>query len=440
MLRAVFNGHETFLMLAVLASLALAIAAFFFIRKIGAPAWSGALFFGCLALAFSVTLFFPGGGGGKGQCIVNRNLGEPFATEQGLLNLAMFIPIGLFGIFLFRRLVPLLAGAFLVPVVVELVQGVVPGVSRNCDSSDVQMNFIGAVIGVVAGWLILRAGRRSLVPANQGIKQILFVAGGTLLACGVVWKMCITPVAVDSTSLQIAGSKEETAARKAMTEAFGDRYDVVNVQVQPGYRDGPATLLIALKDGSATLSWPDPSHFNASLESSSAPGTGSYPVSSDHDQPNNKNDAFLIAKQYAAEKYPWALPNSTYQVSPVGEKAEFGWLVSWRHVVDGVLMPMRLDVQINRAGRVSQLNVQKGESKVTVPPKRITADQAEDLVRKTMSDSSGVTIKATRLVAEQRKGQWRALWVVNVIMSENDSYGVYVDAESGAMDDSTGST
>ncbi|MFJ3308567.1 hypothetical protein ACIPSA_37095 [Streptomyces sp. NPDC086549] len=119
--------------------------------------------------------------------------------------------------------------------------------------------------------------------------------------------------------------------------------------------------------------------------------------------------------------YPWAEAASRHETQPVGSKAEFGWLTSWRFKERGVVMPRSLDVQINRAGRVSQLLVDFGPEHVKLPAELISAERAEEIVRKDQgrigADPDALRIHADVLKADRAKGwqgSWRVVWSVNV--------------------------
>ncbi|MEU9847284.1 VanZ family protein [Streptomyces sp. NPDC047985] len=393
--------------------------------------WSYAGFAAVLAAELSVTIFLPSPGHVSGQCVLNRNYGESFATEQGLLNLAMFVPIGFFGVLAVRRVLPVFLGGALLSVVTELCQALAPWVGRSCDSSDVQMNVLGAGLGTLTAWASVRATRGEILPARATLKPTAIIFGAGFLACAVVWKLWITPLALDSTSLQIAGGDEKAQARQVLATAFDDHFDIANVQLQSGQNGASDILLITLETGFAELSWPDKEQLTVSLESSSRPGPGSFPVTGASSAPKNADDALRIAKKYVAERFPWGLEDSHVKTFPVGDKAEFGWMISWRSRIDGVLMPMRLDVQINRAGRVSQLLTRHSEGPVTLPPRRVDEKQA---VAAASKYSQGAKTGTGNLLAIRREGEWRAQWAVTVYAGD-DAYPVYVDAETGRVDE-----
>ncbi|MER5212324.1 VanZ family protein [Streptomyces sp. NPDC002838] len=434
MLQAVFQDRLAFLAGVVLMSLAGGGIAFFVAKRRGGGPWMYALWAAAVVAALSVTVFFPGGAGASRQCVINRNVAEPFATEQGLLNAAMYVPIGLFGVLATRRLVPVAVGGVLMSVGTELTQALAPWVGRNCDSSDIQMNGLGALAGAAAAWMATRAKGTSL-QWERGAKQAGLVTLGAVLATGLALQTVISPIVVDATSLQGASSDEETAALKAVHAAFGDRYAISNVQLQPGIDQSRSTLLITFKTaGFAELSWPDEKHLNVSLESSSTPSSNSYAIDTgDGTAPADAEAAYRIAQKYAKKHYPWALKADHQETHPVGDNAEFGWITSWRWQSGGVLMPRSIDVQVNRAGRVSQLDVQEGPQKVDVPRRRVSKQQAEQAAR----HGAGGQAKATAITvrAVQRGGTWRAEWTVEVSISGSDPYLVFVDAETAKVHD-----
>ncbi len=352
------------------------------------------------------------------------------------MNLAMFLPVGLFGILAIRRLVPVIAGGVLLSLVTETIQATAAWVGRNCDSSDVQMNSLGALTGALLGWAILLLGKKSLAPWRDGLKVTAVVGGSLLLVTGTVWKLWITPLAVDATSLQIASSNEQRAAESALREAFGDRYRIAKVQLQPGTHGASDMLLITLDEGFAELSWPDQEQLMVSLESTSEPGPSSFPVKGSTAAPKDADGALAIATRYAKERFPWGLRGSEPTVHPVGDDAAFGWMVNWRSQADGVLMPMRLDIQVNRSGRISQLLTRKVDSPIQLPDRRVPEERAAAAAQKLYASAPQVQVGRGNLLAVRRGAEWRVQWLIPVTVAEDEVYPVYVDAESGRVDES----
>ncbi|MGW3087270.1 VanZ family protein [Streptomyces sp. NPDC001108] len=433
MLKAVFHHQEPFLAFLIAISLISGLSAHRLTRSRDSRSWAVAAFVLFLVMALGVTVFLPGGGVASGTCTVNRDFTEPFKTEQGLLNAAMCVPLGFSSILAFRRLLPVVVYGVLTPVIVELTQATIPWIGRTCDSSDAEMNVIGALLGAGLGCALLKLRGSSIEPWRQGAKRTAVAGIGTLTVCACIWNFAITPIAVDATSLRFANAREKDAARAALKEAFGDRYSPVNVQVQPGYDGGPETLLITLPHSSASLSWPDRANFSVELEAFRAPNPDSFPVDGASGNPEKADAAYAIAHRYAIAHYGWILKGIDHESTPVGDGAESGWLISWRNIEDGVVMPRRLDVQIDRAGRVSRLNVQRGPLSVALPPRRVDRAQAESIVTDTFLKDSKAEVEAGRLIAVMEKGEWRARWTVSVAFDASDVSEMYVDAETGEV-------
>ncbi|MEU4260424.1 VanZ family protein [Streptomyces argenteolus] len=431
MLQALFHGRGDFVLIAMAAVTFAALLSYLAAKRFLHRPWAYAGLAAVLAAELSVTIFFPSPGHVSGHCVLNRNYSEPFATEQGLLNVAMFLPIGFFGVLAARRILPVFLGGALLSVVTELGQALAPWVGRSCDSSDVLTNVLGAGAGTLVGWAAVRAARGELNSLRSGAKStaVVFVAG--LVVCAMVWRAWITPLALDSTSLQIVGRDAKTQAQQVLTAAFDNHLDVANVQLQSGQNGAPDLLLITLETGFAELSWPDKELLTVSLEGSSEPGPGSFAVAGVGAAPRTPDDALRIATTYAKERFPWGLKDSHVKSFPVGDDAEFGWMVSWRSRIDGVLMPMRLDVQINRAGRVSALLSCHVEGPVSLPPRRVSEKQAATIASKF---AGGAKTDAGNLLAIRREGDWRAQWMIPVVAG-GDTYPVYVDAGTGKVDE-----
>ncbi|UQA95524.1 VanZ family protein [Streptomyces halobius] len=440
---AIFKGQTDFIVIASTAVLVVAAICFLLTKRtIGRP-WPFAALGASVGAEFALTLLLPSGGefsGPSSICIINRDIAEPFATQQGLLNLLLFLPIGFFGLMALRALLPVLVGSVLLSLATELLQTLLPGVSRGCDSSDLQMNSLGGIVGALASWGILHLTKCRVAPARTHARGSAIAAGVALLVAGVVCTAWVTLISVDATSLQFTGSKEKAAAKKAIHKAFGDRYVISNVQLQSGVEDVPDKLLIALDQGFAELSWPDTDQLTVSLENSSETTSASYPVSGVSNAPTGEQDALRIARTYAEAHFAKELHAATPQVYPVGDKAELGWMVSWRRRADsGVLMPIRLDVQINTAGWVSQLLARTAEDPSGLPPLKVKKEQAEQTALgdvKRPGRAEGIHPAGSELLAVQRDGKWRIQWLTTFAADDPsvEIPPVYVDATTGKVD------
>jgi hypothetical protein len=122
---------------------------------------SGAALLGVLLLTMS-----PSSGEPEAFCAVQFSI--PFQGIDTLANLAMMLPLALFGALATRRPVAVFAAASGLSALIELVQALVAALGRACDTDDWFMNSIGAALGAIiaAGVLVLDAGRRTRAAAS----------------------------------------------------------------------------------------------------------------------------------------------------------------------------------------------------------------------------------------------------------------------------------
>ncbi len=432
MLQAVLHDHLAFLVALTLAGVAVGVATAFYARAKGASGpWWG-LTGASVVLVLGATVFFPTrSGGANGWCTINKDLWEPLVTEQGVLNAVLFVPLGFFGVLATRRAMPVVAAGVLGSMLIEVGQSLVPSMGGACDSGDVQMNSLGTVLGVACGWA---AGRAKGVSLTADARRTGVIAAGTGLVTALVFGLFVQAQVVDGTGLRTAAGDERTTAESAIREAFGDRYTISAVQVSPGVDGAPGSLLVTFKEPlTATLTWPEADYLSVQLEASSEPGQVSFAVGH-ATKPRSKPEAERIATAYANAHYPWVSEAQHRQTTSMGE---FGWMTSWRWAKDGVLMPRALDVQLNTAGRVSQLSVNSGPDILEdLPAVTVSKAQAETKVREEIKPATAKVGAVTKR-AYRVRGEWRAVWLVRVIPDGGEAESMSVDAASGEVTSGT---
>ncbi|MFE2460072.1 VanZ family protein [Streptomyces sp. NPDC059402] len=466
MFTAIFQNHYGYLGACALISLAFGGAAWALARRLGEPF---GLWWGLLAATLTGVLgvTFMGSGTASRQCVVNHNLAEPFHATQGLWNLAMTVPLGFFGIFAVRRFMPVLVGVVALPLAIEFTQATVDGLGRVCDSADAEMNIIGGLVGLAAAAVVL--ARRGELNWKAGAKASSIVSVVILLLGAGVARPMVALTHVDGTGLAAAGTEQRQAVEAKVKEAFGDRYKLGDVYEQACVGAPCKTVvfnLLSRDEGhseafsSGSLSWPDKEHLNVLLVDSTQPSVMGYPVPG-AGKPSTDESAYKIAEDYMKDHYPWAKAAFTHKTYPVGEKAELGWMTSYRWVHDDVLMPRMLDIQVSRAGEISQVDVTLGPTEVELPVAKLDAKQAEaavldGLVVQSRANQGGdvdraqlkklYEIEAFTLKAAKRDGDWRSEWLVNLSVREEsqdttaESSGAdmwRVDAASGQVYDGT---
>lgn len=106
-------------------------------------------------LAALVLTLTPGGAQPERTCAVQFAWPSLGGVET-LANIALLLPVAFFATLLTRRPVLVAAAASAGSVLIETVQALVPAIGRACDTTDWEMNTIGAVAGALLAWSIIR--------------------------------------------------------------------------------------------------------------------------------------------------------------------------------------------------------------------------------------------------------------------------------------------
>ncbi|WP_042171983.1 VanZ family protein [Streptomyces sp. NBRC 110035] len=440
MFTAIFQDHLIYLATCVLVALILGSATWLLSHRLGKPfgLWWGGL---VVTLTGVLGVTFMDSGTASRQCVINHSLAEPFHTTQGLWNLAMTVPLGLFALFAVRRFLPSLVGVVSLPLAIEFTQATVNGLGRVCDSADAQMNILGGLIGLAIATAVL--ARRGALGWHAGAKASAIASAVILILGAGVARPLVAFAHVDGTSLKTAGSVQRQAVEEVVDEAFGDHYKLGDVYEQPCVGAPCTTVIFNLLSrdkghpeafGSGSLSWPDKEHLNVLLVDSDRPSVMGYPVKGAKN-PSTEQEAYEIAEQYMRSHYPWATGASEHETHRMGEKAELGWMTGYRWVHNDVLMPRTLDVQVSRAGQIAQVDVTLGPTEVDLPEAKLDAEQAETAVldglvaqARANGDSSMdidqvkalYRAEAFTLKAAERNGIWRPEWLVNLTMRQGE--------------------
>lgn len=427
MFSAIFQNHVGYLVACTLTALVLGGAAWALARRLGNSHglwWSG--------LVFTVTgvlgVTFMDAGPASGVCVLNHQFAEPFRTTQGLWNLAMMVPVGAFALLAVRRPLPALVGVVALPLAIEFTQATVDGLGRVCDSSDAEMNIIGGLVGIAAAAIVLTV--RKTILWQGGAKGALIVSAALLLLGSGVARPMLDFTNVDGSGLASADTDQKRAVEAAVKEAFGDRYTIGQLYEQPCGDTSCKNIIFNVHSreegqsdafGYGSLSWPDKKHLNILLEDSDRPTAMGYPVDGAK-TPTTEHEAHQIAQSYAQQRYPWAKDATVQKTDAVGDKASLGWMTNWRWTHNDVLMPRMLDVQVDRVGNVSQIDVRLGPTRTDLPKAKLDAEQAEKTVTKAVTArlrANGTTdsefqTKAVTIKADDLDGTWKPYWLVNV--------------------------
>lgn len=352
--------------------------------------------------------------GASGTCWVNRDPFTPLLTQQGLMNIAMYIPLAFFAVALLRRPALIAASCIVLSATTELTQAVTPHLGRSCTSEDLVANSLGAVIGSAAAVLIHR--RREFDEARFKIlnKQDFSRAAGTLLGGAVValsiGSIAVTTVLTEVSELTQASSAQQEKARKMVNEVYGERAKISSIQHMEGEGGQADQTLVTLEDG--FLNFTESGNFiTGSTLAKSLPGV-------ENRQPKSDDDAIQQAESFVRGRFPWALAGSQPMVDPTapgtGQKT-----VGWRKRVEGVLMPMRMDVVVEPDGRISAFTGRNEPGPATPPAHALTAAQARKIA--TEKVKNGKFDSSEILVQKNKAGDWETRWAVNFMLPPVES-------------------
>jgi hypothetical protein len=182
--------------------------------------------------------------------------------------------------------------------------------------------------------------------------------------------------------------------------------------------------------GAAELNWPDREQFTVNLVPSRIQRGFSLSVPGAPGQAKTEQQALAIATTYAERHAAWALSASQATATALDQDTNIGWLVSWRRWRGPVLMPMRLDIQIEPSGRITDL-IQRDISDPELPTVHYTESQAwSAFYTKFNIAPTSVRRADPTLLAVRRDNGWGVDWLLGA-ESDDDIYSVSVDAVTG---------
>ncbi|GHB16484.1 VanZ family protein [Streptomyces chryseus] len=364
-------------------------------------------------------------------CTFNWQPTGAFLSDQGLLNAVLFLAVGFFGLLASRRPVAVTAGASALSATVEVAQAMVPPLAQTCEASDFVASTAGALLGMLAAWATVHISQSAPVSFRHHPRSVVWVISAAFALNATTVALWVTP-AVNDSSIQYVTPDMRKAARTHVRQAFGDHYKIGKISYDPTAH----IVYVGLKGGMAHLSWPKQREFNVSLVSYQKgiqpADVGSFPVGGEVKPPAKETDARGIARRYVAERYPFALKGSKVESYAIAD-GRLGWAFSWRKVVNGILMPMRLDIAIDLKGQVSDLLVRDLADPDELPKPKLTEAQAKSNLRKSPGLPSEVTQIGDGLaIARSDTGkEWQVVWLFPTGVGNKEGPTLAVDAVTG---------
>ncbi|WP_331446376.1 VanZ family protein [Streptomyces xanthochromogenes] len=400
----------TFLVLAaVLAGLAVLAA-----RKLDRPVMLPALLTTSIAEILTVTLLPGTSGVEAGQC----DSGLPvhlLTSSSSLLNMGLFIPGAAISVLLFRRPATTVASFIVFSGLVEFSQAVTP-LGRSCSATDLAANATGALMGTALAVAWLRT-RRQPQPLRRPGRDLIWGAG--LAAVGAAALVGAFNSRVHAVDVVSADDHRQAVIDSAdgsdqwLAAAAGDLFgDGTEIQQTGAEKDGPHLKVTATTNrGTISGWWPE-----RTLEQAWATGNRGEPGKLSRAQ------AARVAHAFAERYFRDSVTGSEQATRPVGGEADAAYLVTFRRRHQGVLMPMRLDFTVTRAGRIIGFT-----SKTVKDPVLPQAVVTENAAREQAAEAAGGIATSAQLMAKQVGGQWRPLWLVGA-----NNTDVWLDAVTGA--------
>ncbi|MFH0245814.1 hypothetical protein ACGRHY_26135 [Streptomyces sp. HK10] len=228
----------------------------------------------------------------------------------------------------------------------------------------------------------------------------VLAAGGALLA--LAGYLTVTPVFAEVNEITQASTAQHQAAEKAVHDIFGDTHTIANVQYLKGPDADSGELAVALDDGLLQILWPGQELISGSTNAPALPGVPNRKV-------DNDEDAVRQATAFVRTRFPWALKDSETMVYPTVADGP-ARTVSWRQRVDGVLMPMRMDVVVEPTGRISAFTARNEKPPADLPPHKITEEQARQAAAE--HTKSRKVIGSELFLSKTTEGRWEIRWAI----------------------------
>ncbi|MFJ4674538.1 VanZ family protein [Kitasatospora sp. NPDC088783] len=253
MIRAALHGNPGMIPAFLVLALLLAAAGHRLARRHGLPRRAVLLLAVALAGEVAVTLYPTFSGGAPDpSCAWSGDPGLAFRTEQGRLNLLMYLPIGLSAVLALGRPLAAACGVLALSATTETVQGLLPAIGRACDSADFTVNATGGLLGVLLGCAVRLVRRRRIAPDRREwrLTGLLVAAAGVPVL--LLQSFVLTPTA--ATGAVEVSAEQERLARQDTALLFGPDARLIRTQ---RLLDAGADRLTATVDrGFFTVDWP----------------------------------------------------------------------------------------------------------------------------------------------------------------------------------------
>ncbi|WP_380282905.1 VanZ family protein [Kitasatospora purpeofusca] len=286
------------------------------------------------------------GSAGKPTCSIGTGVWETATTAQGLMNIALYVPLALFATLVLRRPLTVLAACAVLSAATEAFQTLL-GTGRSCDAADLVDNVLGALIGTVAAvlWLWLRR-HKPLFGRRDGLHGLAAAGTGLAAVTAVIW--LYVPLHHDAAGFNAHSTADETEIpQRIAAQLFGPGTVLQTTRLTTTPEKPSQPILDATTDrGQFRIEWPTGRLLNsASADSLIDPG------------PLTRDQVLKVGTDFAAVWFSDLTRAVTPTLTPTDTAGGAYTLTYRRYDADNVLLPMRLDITVSTSGRVMASSV-----------------------------------------------------------------------------------
>ncbi|WP_432095115.1 VanZ family protein [Streptomyces sp. bgisy100] len=385
----------------------------------GKPVDLSLLFAVALAGVLTVTLVPESGGAGRaGVCDAGLPLREQLDAESTRLAILLYAPMSCFAVLLFRRPLLTFAGTALLTGCVELTQAWTD-LGSACRFDDITANALGGLLGVLLGTGLLCAReRRSILSRRDALRGAgAGAVGGLVLAASFV--LTVEPVHPGSLAYAAHGNVKDVRAQDAwlrhvVSDLYGERTPIAR-SAGKELSNGHWRLEAETVRGSVITLWPD-RKLEEYAPKISARATGSLSAA----------EVRAVGDRFAGKWFPGELAGAEVTDRPLRRNGPH--VLTYRRYVNGVMMPMRLDMTVSPDGRVMGM-----AGHIAEDPELPKAVVTEAMARTRAERVAGGTAVPVRLLAQQVLHTWRPVWMVSIMRGPEQKLesSVFLDAVTG---------
>ncbi|MFE7540161.1 VanZ family protein [Streptomyces platensis] len=376
-----------------------------------------------VALAGVLTVTLMPGGGGSGQagiCDVGLPDGAFLASESARLNVLLFVPVSCFAVLLFRRPVMTLAGILALTGGIEWVQSWTD-MGRACSYDDIKANSLGGILGVVLGIAVVWVHKR-----RPPFSRKDFVRGACAGALGALlftasFAIAVKPMHGEEQTQRLRARatdmlEQDAWMERTVAELYGKEARAIQSSSEK-LKDGHWRLTVETSRGTVAALWPERKLERLTPKMGES-GTGSLLVA----------ERRAAGERFAKKWFPSEVAGAKATATALhGRQGPF--VLTYRRYVKGVMMPMRLDLSVSSAGRVTSMAARSAQDP-KLPEVTVTKAAAKKQAERGAGNSVANPVK---LLAQRVDHAWRPVWMVALAPGpqQRADSTVFIDAVTG---------